>query len=56
MKTLTRDEAKARFGKLTYGSGGTFHFLEFEDDEGYWVPKYDESLNLIYYELKEAKR
>lgn len=52
--TLTLEEAKERFGKLTYGSGkGAFSFLEFDDAEGHWIPQYDDALNLMFYKLQD---
>lgn len=51
MNTMTPDEARTRFGKLTRVSGGATTWLMFETKEGTWEPEFNGICNLIGYSL-----
>ncbi len=53
MRTISPEEARARFGELTSPVGATHRRVHrpFEDQEGYWRPMFDERMQLVGYNL-----
>jgi hypothetical protein len=50
-KTLTREEAFAKFGNPTCLVHGVTTYLDIEADEGLWKPYFNDRLELVGYEL-----
>lgn len=48
---ITLDEAKERFGSLETTNYGVITLLEFEDDDGVWVPVFNGCFQPIGYKL-----
>lgn len=47
---MTPDEARAKFGELTYVRWHVTQWFEFTDENGkLWIPVFDESFNLEGY-------
>jgi hypothetical protein len=57
VKTLTPKQAEERFGRLIGrpASCPLIAYLDFQDEEGRWVPRFNNQLNLERYELEEEQ-
>ena len=53
--TLTPEQARQRFGKLTAAVGNHRVHRHFEDQAGEWRPEFDPDMRLVRYRLFRAK-